>query len=378
MRAKKNNGSLLLKLGVVLAVLAGAGFYLFSTLQGTARVKAAVIDTAVDAVTGSVMIHADGGFRDLKSESAGKVKTANLKPGSHFKKGDVLVELDTTDLDRAIAELDRKYDDDKALLKIRLANSPEKRLAEEKVETAKRMFALNTISADDLKAAQQNLANVETSLAVADFNERKGEVDYRVAKDGYALAKERMIVKAPFDGTIEGALTFEGALISAGEKVAIAISRKRVVAAKISEESFGRVQLGQTARLRLLTYGTKPYDAVVSELLPTADDAQRFTVYLKVGDDVDPEILKPNSTGEVTITVNQRPNAVMVPRRALFENNKVFVVEDGTVRKREVEVGYVALNKVEVRKGVATGELVILDPNEGYRDGQRVRTELVP
>ena len=97
-----------------------------------------------------------------------------------------------------------------------------------------------------------------------------------------------------------------------------------------------------------------------------------------LGDDVDPEILKPNSTGEVTITIHQRPNAVVVPRRALFENNKLFVVQDGIVRKREVEVGYVALNKVEVRKGVASGELVILDPNEGFRDGQRVRTELVP
>lgn len=378
MRAKKNNGSLLLKLGLVLAVLAAAGFYFFNSLQGTARVKAAVVDTAVDAVTGSVMIHADGGFREIKSESAGKVKTANLKPGSHFKKGDVLVELDTTDLDRAIAELDRKHQDDKELRAIRLKNRPEKLMAEEKLETAKRMFALNTISADDLRAAKQNLTNVETALEVEAFGEKKGEEDYRVAKDGYALARDRMIVKAPFDGTIDGALTFEGALISAGEKVAIAISRQRVVAAKISEESFGRVKLGQAARLRLLTYGSKPYDAVVSELLPTADDAQRFTVYLKVGDDVDPEILKPNSTGEVTITIHQRPNAVVVPRRALFENNKLFVVQDGIVRKREVEVGYVALNKVEVRKGVASGELVILDPNEGFRDGQRVRTELVP
>ena len=377
MRAKKNNGSLLLKLGLVLAVLAGAGFYLFSSLQGTARVKAAAIDTAVDAVTGSVMIHADGGFRDIKSESAGKVKTANLKPGSHFKKGDVLVELDTTDLDRAIAELDRKYDDDKALQAIRLKNRPEKLLAEEKVATAERMFALNTISGDDLRAAKQNLANVETALAVEAFNEKKGEADYRVAKDGYGLAKDRMIVKAPFDGTIEGALTFEGALISAGEKVAIAISRQRVVAAKISEESFGRVKLGQAARLRLLTYGSKPYDAVVSELLPTADDAQRFTAFLDVKVS-DPDILKPNSTGEVTITVDKRPDALMIPRRALFDSDKVFVVKDGRVVRRQVVTGYVALNIVEVTKGLEAGEQVIVDRLEDFREGQRVKVEVVP
>lgn len=378
MPAKKTNGSLLLKLGLALAVLAVAAYFLRASFRETVRVKAATKDTAVDAVTGSVTIFADGGSRELKSKSAGTVKKANLKPGSHFKEGDVLVELDTTDIDRAVAELTRKYDDDRALLKIRLANSPEKLLAEEKVATAERMFALNTISADDLRAAKQHLANVETGLQVAAFNEKKGEADYRVALADYALAKDRMIVKAPFDGTVEGALTFEGALISAGERVAIVISRKRVVAAKISEESFGRVRLGQSARVRLLLYGTQPYEATVSELLPVADETQRFTAYLKVGDDVDPEVLKPNSTGEVTITINKRPDAVMALRRSLFDGNKILVVQDGTVRKREVEVGYVALNKFEVRHGLAAGELVVLDPGEGYRDGQRVRTETVP
>ena len=114
----------------------------------------------------------------------------------------------------------------------------------------------------------------------------------------------------------------------------------------------------------------------MSELLPTADDAQRFTVHLDVK--VDAELLKPGSTGEVTITIDSRPNQVMIPRRALFDGNKAFIVKDGRVQRRELEIGYVALNKVEVRKGLDAGEAVILDPLEGYRDGQRVRTEMVP
>ena len=138
------------------------------------------------------------------------------------------------------------------------------------------------------------------------------------------------------------------------------------------------MKVGQSARLRLLTYGNQNYEATVSELLPTADEAQRFTVNLEVKVDPKllPELLKPGSSGEVTITVAQRPGAVMIQRRGLFDANKVFVVKDGRVQKREVEVGFVALNIVEIRKGIEVGDQVIVDRLEEFRDGQRVRAEV--
>jgi RND family efflux transporter MFP subunit len=195
--------------------------------------------------------------------------------------------------------------------------------------------------------------------------------------DGLALLRDKMRVLAPFDGTIhnDGALTWEGALINAGQPVALVFSRTRVVVAKISEESFGRVKVGQAARIRLLTYGGQNFDATVSELLPAADDAQRFTVYLEVK--ADSEMLKPLSTGEVTITVAQRPDQMMILRRAVFDSNKVFLVKNGRVERRELEIGFVALNVVEVRKGLEVGDLVIVDRIDEFREGQRVRHEVM-
>jgi RND family efflux transporter MFP subunit len=346
-------------------------------LRSTARVKAVNRDVAVDAVTGSVVVHADGGFRDLKSEAAGKVAVANIKPGSHFQKGDVLVQLDTTELDRQVAETKRKFDSDKARAKIQLENNPEKRLAEERLATARRMFELGNIPEEDVKSLQRVLDEIDRKMKLMEFDDQKAESDYKVAMENFELVREKMRVVAPFDGTIhnDGALTWVGALINSGQEVAKVFSRKRVVVAKISEESFGRVKLGQVARIRLLTYGTQSFDATVSELLPTADDAQRFTVYLEVK--ADPELLKPLSTGEVTITVDQRPDQMMILRRAVFDNNKVFIVRNGLVELRELEIGYMALNVVEVRKGLAVGEHVIVDNLEEFRAGQRVRIEVV-
>ena len=377
MLAKKNNGSVLLKLGIVLLILAGASFAVLYNIRDTARVKPVNRDDAIDAVTGSVVVHADGGFKELKSEAAGKVVIANLKPGTHFKKGDVLVQLDTTELDRQIAETKRKFESDKTRAKIQLENNPERKVAEERLATAMRLFQLGNASEEDVKNLQRALDAIDTRLKLTEFDDQKAEVDFKVAMEGLELLREKMRVVAPFDGTIhnDGALTWEGALINAGQPVALVFSRARVVVAKISEESFGRVKVGQPARIRLLSYGSQNFEATVTELLPAADDAQRFTVYLEVK--ADPEQLKPLSTGEVTITVDKRANQMMILRRAVFDSNKVFIVKNGRVERRELEIGFVALNVVEVRKGLEVGDLVIVDRIEDFREGQRVHTEPV-
>lgn len=377
MQANPSKGGLLVRIAVALAVLAAVTVAVLHNLRDTARVKAVNRDTAIDAVTGSVVVQADGGFKELRSEAAGKVVVANIKPGSHFRKGDVLVQLDTTELDRQIAETRRKFESDKARARIALENNPERKVAEERLATAKRLFDLGNASEEDLKSAQRALDGIVTRLKLTDFDDQKADVDFKVAMEGLELLREKMRVVAPFDGTIhnDGAMTWEGALINSGQPVTKVFARRRVVEAKISEESFGRVKLGQPARIRLLTYGTQTFDGTVIELLPSADDAQRFTVHLDVK--ADPDQLRPLSTGEVTITVERISDQVMVLRRSIFDSNKVFVVKDGRVERRTLELGIVSLNNAQVRKGLAVGELVIVDRLEEFREGQRVRTEVV-
>ena len=90
------------------------------------------------------------------------------------------------------------------------------------------------------------------------------------------------------------------------------------------------------------------------------------------------EQLLPNSTGEVTITVGTHDNVPLVPRRAVFNGSFVFVVKDGRVERRQVEIGYRGLNTVEVTQGLTAGEQVIVEDLDLFRDGQRIRAEVNP
>jgi RND family efflux transporter MFP subunit len=403
MLPKNNHGRVLLKLGIVLLVLAAIAFAMFNGLQKTAIVKAAKVDTAVDAVTGSVAVDADGGtVKELKSESEGKVIACEkINVGTSFKENDVLLELDATELKRRISEFRRTYVDAKKQAHIeltggkpeRLANveqlsdedraalyrevSPQRKLVVENLARVKRMHELNSVSDEDLRAAERALETMDLGLQQKAFLERKGEQDFKAQMDTYDVELERMLIKAPGDGEITEALIWKGALIGRAHIVGKFMSHARIVTAKISEENFGRVQLGQKAKVRLQTYAKKDFDAVVSKLLPKADEVQRFSVFLDVKVD-SPDQLKPNSTGEVTITVDSRPNAVMIPRVALFDSDKVCVVANGRVQKRQVKVGYINLTEAEILTGVAKGEHLIIEQPQRFRDGDRVRVEVLP
>src|SRR5690606_37334579 len=115
------------------------------------------------------------------------------------------------------------------------------------------------------------------------------------------------------------------------------------------------------------------YPARVDKILPTADpDTQRYSVFLEV--EIDPEILVPGITGDVSIVAGEHQNTLIIPRRALFGNN-VFVVTNGRVELRQVQTGFTSLNHVAILDGLSEGELVVVDQLDTFRDGDRVRVQ---
>ncbi|RME70081.1 MAG: efflux RND transporter periplasmic adaptor subunit [Verrucomicrobia bacterium] len=180
-----------------------------------------------------------------------------------------------------------------------------------------------------------------------------------------------MKIAAPIDGVISEVNAGPGDLVVRGSPIARLTSLDRFVEAEISEENFAGVRIGQPATVRFLQYGGMLYNARVVKILPEADpQTQRFKVHLDV--EIEPEKLIPGITGEVSIVLDERPNALVIPRSALF-GEKVFVVENNRVQVRDVQLGYTGLNLVEVLSGLEEGELVIVDEVDRFREGDRVR-----
>lgn len=373
MLAKNGNIRVVVKLVLALAVVAAVAVVSINSFRPTAMVATVRRDTAVDVVTGSVTVHADHDLQELKSELEGRVAWCEpLDPSHEFKKGDELLKLDSEDLLRGMKEAEDAYNTAVARAKIEHEKDPRLKLAKDALANAQRLFANRELAEEKVKEAQRALESLETTLALADFDTAQKKIAFENGKAASQRLLEKMTVRAPSDGLVQGVMVAPGALIGKGAVVATFYSTARVVVAKVSEDNFSKIQLGQSAKVRLLNLGSKEFDAKVTKILPFADaETQRYTAYLEVK--LELKDLIPNSTGEVTISVGEHPNQPMIPRRALGLGNYVLVVKDGRVEKRKVEVGYLGLNFAEVREKLTPGEQVIVDNLEDFRDGQRVR-----
>ena len=87
--------------------------------------------------------------------------------------------------------------------------------------------------------------------------------------------------------------------------------------------------------------------------------------------------LPPNASVNVQIVTGEKNGALAIPRAALFregDSRFVYRLEDGRARRRDVSVGLVGLNDVEVTSGLKENDPVILPGTVPLSDGLRVRT----
>ena len=375
MTAKNGNISLILKLVLAVAAVVSIVLVALRQFREIVVVEPVTRGAAVSAVPGSVEVAADhGGIRPLKNRLEGRVEKCDmLVTETKFKKGDMLLTLDTTDLDREITEVKRNFDSAQAERKLLLDASIEKIVAKETLDNLERGEKRGEVPAEAVKNARRALDGIEKKMAIEEFRNKKAIEDQQAYLDAKKLQRERMSIIAEEDGVIKDVFVWKGALIGAGSAVATFLSNERVVAAKVSEENFHGIAIGQDAKVQFLIYpGEKPFDAKVSKIESTADEAtQRYRIFLDVK--VNPERLVHGSTGQVTITVGRRENALLVPRRALFNGSNLFVVKNGTVQLRKIDLGFIDLNRAEALGGLSEGELVIVENIDQFHDGQSVR-----
>lgn len=364
----------LIKFGLVPAFVIGAIIAGFLLSRPAAKVAPAFAGNAIKAVSGSVTVY-DEFQMELKSEIGGRVLKSVLTPGLKVKEGEFLVQIDTGDLDLEIERIESEFNAHRSRVAVGSSIKIELATVREQLENLERMLKLGNASETQVIQQQRIVRQYEQRIELEDVeNTLRTETFVNTLKTK-RRQREKMTVTAPFDGVISAVISRPGDLIGGGAPIATIISTARTVEAKVSEENFAGLEVGQKASVRFLPYGVQLYDATIVKILPTSDpETQRYIVHLDVK--IDPDKLVPGITGEVSIVVGERKAQANIPRRALFGNN-VFVVANGRVELRQVEVGYTSLTTVEILKGLATGETVIVDEIDRFQDGDRVRMQRI-
>ncbi len=349
---------------------------------------------------------------DIRAEADTFVKRLNVAEGQQVKKGQLLLELDDTQIEsqltQAQAELSSEEDelraaqgggrpDQAAKLKGDLEKATAQRDQLQRQQAAlEKLVAQQAATPEELE--QNRVALVSATAEVNQLSEALAEFQrqakLQVEQVGLEVEHSRAQVAdlqeklraarpvAPVDGTLFSLPVHVGDFVHVGDPLAgIADLHNVRVRAYIDEPELGQLEPNQDVEI---TWDAKPervwtgrVEMVPKQVVAHGTRSVGETLCSVTNDKLE---LIPNITVDVHIHLQERPNALVVPRGAVQidgGHHYVFQVGDGRLHRREIKVGMTTPVDYEVLGGLEEGDEVALPGDVAPKDGMRVRVVVV-
>ena len=296
----------------------------------------------------------------IYSRTSGYLKSWYFDIGAHVRKGQLMAQIETPELDQQlqVAQADLKS----AQANLDLAD----------VTSARYQNLLKTNS----------VSRQETDVAVSDATAKKAAVDASMA-NVRRLEQLQSFEKvyAPFDGIVTARNIDIGGLIQAGENTTpkelfhlAAIGKIRVFVA-VPEAYSAAIKDGGKASLTLDEYPGRQFVGTIARNSNAIDLASR-TLNVEVDIDNPKGELRPGAYVFVHFKVPEHVASLMIPSNTLLfraEGLRVGVVRNGRVQLVPVQIGKDEGANVEIASGLTTSDAVILNPSDSLASGQKVQ-----
>lgn len=354
------------------------------------------------------------------SKVSGYIQRIHVDRGDFVETGQVLAEIDDQELrasreqaratllsGQASLEMARSaLVGQRANLENQRANLTKARAVAEndgrQAERMKKLYERGLVSATDFEnartTAESSRANVQAAeaqlnLAEAQIVTTESQVrvsqaqleQYRAALQlaEMNLANTRLL--APFSGYVAQRNLDPGAAVSAqsaGTNTAsvgiLTVQDIQTVKVQIEvpERDIARVKIGSSVRLAVDPYEGETFKGAVGRIVHNLDPRSR-TMGVEVDIPNPTGRLKPGMFARVDLLVETRQGALSIPVEAvrLGESKpSVMVVRNGIVDAAPIELGAADARGVEVLKGLADADQVILQGKDLVKPDQKVRT----
>ena len=274
------------------------------------------------------------------------------------------------DLQKAQASRDQLRRDNETLTK----------LVAEKAATPEEL-AQNRLQLTQAEADVQSTEKVKQTLE-QQAQLDQGRVAYLVEHAHVSVRdlEERMESahgSAPFDGTLYSLPIRQGDFVKVGDLLAeLADLHKVRIRAFIDEPELGQIDVNQSVEIFWDAHPDRVWSGR-TEVLPkqVVTRGTRNVGELLCSVTNDRLDLLPNTTVDVRIHISERPEALVVPRGAVFiEGDRRFVyrVEDDRLHRAFIKVGIANPTKIEVLSGLSQGDVVALPGEASLKENLRI------
>jgi HlyD family secretion protein len=309
----------------------------------------------------------------LAPPAGGQIAKLPVKKGDRVEAGQVLLELWNDDIRAQLAVTERdaaaaRARREEACVSARVARRESNRLAS--------LVERKLVSTELAERAEGEADAREAACRAAAEQVRVSESRIDAAR----ATLERTLLRAPFAGTVAEINGEIGEFVTPSPvgiptppAVDVVDTSCIYITAPIDEVDAPRVREGMPARVTLDAFRDRSFVAHVRRVAPYVIDTEKQARTVEVEAEIDElgdALLLPGYSADVEVILAERTDVLRVPTRALIEGKRVYVLEDGAVRSRDVTTGIGNWEYTEVTAGVDAGARVVVSiDREGLADG---------
>ncbi len=341
--------------GAILALVVVAIILLLNTRKGNAtpdgrRTVAAIVqvepprrDTVIDRrqYTGDVVAIQQAA---IFSKVSGNLERVYVDMGTRVARNQMLALIDTTELSQQFQQASATY-----------VNA---------LATARRseeLFGQNLV-------AKQDRDNADAAMKVA-------RAAFEQAQTHLAYAR----ITAPFAGYVTKRFLDPGALVNPNSTTLFTLmdldAMKVII--NVLEQDIPKVARGKKALVTVDAYPGRTFTGTVTRYAEAVDLSTR-TMAVEIDIPNPSQDLKPGMFANVTLMLDQHPNALTVPTQAVLKDDSgyfLFVNRDNYARRIAIVPGIEQASRTEVLKGLEGGESVIVVGQAFLRDGAAISVQ---
>ncbi len=347
---------------------------------------------------------AAGREADMRALVQGEVVEVGdyFRNGGTVRQGDLLLRIDPFDYVAAVDELKAQIAETRARVaeaRARLASErsaliEDRSILEIKAQDVQRFERLNqkgTISDQSLGNArieyqtqQQKVTQREAAIEAEQARMQQQQAALERLQVSLARAERdltRTELRAPFDGFLSQVSAQVGSLLGPSDRVAHLVAADSLEArGHLSDAQYGRLLAdgGLDGRPATVTWKMGPerltYEAVISRITSEIDPGSGGVTFyaLLAADGLDLPI-RPGAFVEIELPDRRFPDTIRLPAVAVHDDNRVFVIEEGRLVRRDVEVLARQGDDVIVDGELEGGARVVLTRFNEMAPGVRVR-----
>ncbi len=303
---------------------------------------------------------------DVVPRTAGRLVAVNVKLGDRVSRGQTLARIEDQEINEQVKQAEASHQVAQATIRQREADL---KFSEINLERSQNLFQRQLLprqSLDDAEARQSSAA-AQLDLARAQFSQAEARLEE------LRIAKGNTNIVSPVNGFVGKRNVDPGAWASNQTPVVsvVDISSVRLVA-NVVERDLRLVNAGDPALVEVDAFPGESFKGRIARVAPVLDPATR-TAEIEIEVPNASFRLKPGMYARMSVTIDSRIGATLVPKSAVVDYDSkrgVFTMTaDSKAKFLPLEVGIEDDARVEARHGISEADTLVTSGASSLRNG---------